>query len=236
MIYGYIYKITNLVNGKVYIGQTTVGFDLRYRGTIRNTHNSHLKRAIEKYGEENFEIEKEFDLAYSRQDLDELEVYYIEKFSSSNSEYGYNKTTGGEHYSPTQEVKEKISKANKGRKHSEETKARLSEMRRGEGNHMYGKSHKEETITKIKEARAKQTNPMLGKTHSEETKLKIAKKRSKRVRCHTGEEFDSALEASRWCNLRSQTTICKSCNDEGGKKTAGRHPVTKEKLYWNYIN
>lgn len=48
--YGYIYIITNTVNNKVYIGQTTIGFDKRYKGSIKNTHNEHLKRAIEKYG------------------------------------------------------------------------------------------------------------------------------------------------------------------------------------------
>lgn len=236
VIYGYIYKITNLVNNKIYIGQTTVGFDQRYKGTIRNTHNGHLKRAIEKYGEENFLVEKEFAIAHSQQELDELEAYYIDKFNSCNSSCGYNKTTGGEHYTPTQEVKEKISRANKGRIHSEETRVKWSEQRRGEGNGMYGKHHKEETLVKIREARAKQVNPMLGRTQSEETRAKIAQKRSKKVRCNTGEEFNSALEASKWCNLKCQTTICKSCNDENGGKSAGRHPITGEKLYWKYIN
>ena len=236
MAYGYIYKVTNLINGKVYIGQTTIGFDLRYRGAISNTHNTHLKRAIEKYGEENFKVEKEFDLAHTSEELDGLEIYYIDKFHSSDSRYGYNKTSGGRHYTPTREVREKISVANKGRRLTEETRAKLSKLRTGEGNHMYGKSHTEEAISKIKKARARQVNPMLGRTHSEETKLKIAKSHSKRVRCHTGEQFDSALEASRWCNLKSQTTICKSCNDESGQKSGGRHPITKEKLYWRYID
>lgn len=233
--YGYIYKITNSINGKVYIGQTTIGFDKRYKGSIKNTHNEHLKRAIEKYGEENFIIEKEYDFANSQEELNELEIKYIYEFNSTDSNYGYNKTTGGESYSFTQEIKDKISESKKGSSFSEETRAKLSEMRKGEGNGMYGKHHTEETKNKIKVARANQENPMHGKHHTEETKNKIAEKHSKKVQCHTGEKFDSALEASKWCNLKCQTTICKSCNDKTRTKTAGKHPLTGEKLYWKYL-
>ena len=233
--YGYIYKITNSINGKVYIGQTTIGFDKRYKGSIKNTHNEHLKRAIEKYGEENFIIEKEYDFANSQEELNELEIKYIHEFNSIDNRYGYNKTTGGESYTFTQEIKDKISESKKGCTLSEETREKLSEMRKGEGNSMYGKHHTEETKNKIKVARANQENPMLGKHHTEETKNKIAEKRSKKVQCHTGEKFDSALEASKWCNLKCQTTICKSCNDKTRTKTAGKHPLTGEKLYWKYL-
>ena len=233
--YGYIYKITNSINGKVYIGQTIIGFDKRYKGSIKNTHNEHLKRAIEKYGEENFIIEKEYDFANSQEELNELEIKYIYEFNSIDNRCGYNKTTGGESYTFTQEIKDKISESKKGCTLSEETREKLSEMRKGEGNSMYGKHHTEETKNKIKVARANQENPMLGKHHTEETKNKIAEKRSKKVQCHTGEKFDSALEASKWCNLKCQTTICKSCNDKTRTKTAGKHPLTGEKLYWKYL-
>ena len=233
--YGYIYKITNWINSKIYIDQTTIEFEKRYKGTIKNTHNEHLKRAIEKYGEENFIIEKEYDFANSQEELNELEIKYIYEFNSTDSNYGYNKTTGGESYTFTQEIKDKISESKKGCTLSEETRTKLSEMRKGEGNGMYGKHHTEETKNKIKVARANQENPMHGKHHTKETKNKIAEKRSKKVQCHTGEEFNSALEASKWCNLKCQTTICKSCNDKTRTKTAGKHPLTGEKLYWKYL-
>ena len=239
MIYGYIYKVTNSINGKVYIGQTTVGFDERYHGGIKATHNSHLKRAIEKYGVDSFNIEKEYDVAYSKEELDNLERYYIEKFKSNTGEFGYNKTSGGESYVMSQDVKDRISKAKRGQKLSMETRAKLSEIRSGEGNPMYGKQWSDEDKQRISKSVSKaitgEGNPMYGKQHTEETKNKISEKHSKKVLCkNTGEVFNSALEASLWCGLKHQTTICKSCKDSN--KGAGKHPETGEKLYWQYVS
>ena len=112
-IYGIIYKITNLINGKVYIGQTKRNFDERYNGTgngaekVYNYHmyrknheghyyNVHLCNSMEKYGFENFKVEEEIDIAYSKKELDELEIKYIKEYNSSNPKFGYNKTEGGE--------------------------------------------------------------------------------------------------------------------------------------------
>lgn len=98
-VYGVIYKITNNINNKCYIGQTTKenGFDARYYGNIEKyTHNDHLKRAIKKYGIENFIIEKDFDIAYSQKELDKKEKEYINKFKSNNYNYGYNIKSGGD--------------------------------------------------------------------------------------------------------------------------------------------
>lgn len=97
-IYGIIYKITNKINGKVYIGQTTKkgGFDERYGYNLRkNTHNNHLKASIDKYGIENFEIDKVFDVAYSKEELDKKEIFYIEKYKCTDSNFGYNISLGG---------------------------------------------------------------------------------------------------------------------------------------------
>lgn len=66
-VYGVIYKITNKVNGRCYIGQTILGFDRRYHYNLyKNTSNIHLKYAIEKYGFENFYVNKVFDVAFSK--------------------------------------------------------------------------------------------------------------------------------------------------------------------------
>ena len=112
-IYGIIYKITNLIKGKVYIGQTKRNFDERYYGKgtgaekVYNYHmcrknneghsyNVHLCNSMEKYGFENFKVEEEIDIAYSKKELDELEIKYIKEYNSSNPKFGYNKTEGGE--------------------------------------------------------------------------------------------------------------------------------------------
>lgn len=97
--YGVIYKITNKVNNKVYIGQTTRkgGFDERYGyNFFKNIHNKHLKRSVEKYGESNFEIDKEFYIAYSKEELNNKEKYYIDLFKSNDYNYGYNIKAGGD--------------------------------------------------------------------------------------------------------------------------------------------
>ena len=111
-VYGIIYKITNKINGKVYIGQTRQknGFKDRYGNngikSVYNYHisrrnygqciNDHLIKSIEKYGFENWEIDEVFDIAYTQEELDDKEKYWIEYYKSNTREYGYNFTNGGE--------------------------------------------------------------------------------------------------------------------------------------------
>jgi group I intron endonuclease len=96
-----IYKITNLVNQKVYIGQTQRRPSSRYANhcsAARNGSSNLLHSAIRKYGEENFSFEVLDLTATSAKELDQLEVNYVSKFKSyvlypdSN---GYNMTIGG---------------------------------------------------------------------------------------------------------------------------------------------
>ena len=71
------------------------------------------------------------------------------------------------------ERKKKISKALMGRKHSEESKRKMSERQRGNKNHFYGKHFSEEHRRKISEANKGRVGANLGKHHSEETKQKM---------------------------------------------------------------
>ena len=80
MIYGYIYKITNIINGKIYIGKTKYLIESRFREHIKCAHRedahsntgSYLHKAINKYGENNFIIEV-LDTAESLFELNEKE-------------------------------------------------------------------------------------------------------------------------------------------------------------------
>lgn len=110
--YGIIYKIENVINHHVYIGQTTdqKGFDGRYcrkgkdiervynyhnnRKNRNAEYNAHLLNAIEKYGFESFIVDKVFDVALSPDELRDKEILYIKQFDSFYN--GYNCTLGGD--------------------------------------------------------------------------------------------------------------------------------------------
>jgi hypothetical protein len=56
----------------------------------------------------------------------------------------------------------------------------------------------------------------------------------KMIRCiETNEIFSSIKEASLWCGLKSKSNISKNCS--GKAKSAGKHPLTKEPLHWEYV-
>jgi group I intron endonuclease len=128
-----IYKITNNINSKIYIGQTIDSLDKRWKRhnwkCTTNRNAMAITSAIKKYGKENFTIE-EIDKAENLTELNEKEVYYI-KLYNSISPNGYNLTSGGDNKRLSEETKIKISKSNKGRKISEETRKKLSESHKG---------------------------------------------------------------------------------------------------------
>lgn len=122
-----IYKITNDVNNKVYIGQTVHTLAQRKKGYENETNYRTgeprlIIRAMRKYGLEHFHFE-EIDTAETAEELDEKERYWIQYYHSCDTSFGYNMERGG----------------NSVGKHSEETKRKISEAQKGALNHMYGK-------------------------------------------------------------------------------------------------
>lgn len=95
----YIYKITNLINNKVYIGQTHQTVNARWKGhtyeALNNYDNNYFHNAIKKYGVDNFKVET-IDSATTQDEINRLEKYYIQLFKSNNNVYGYNISLGGE--------------------------------------------------------------------------------------------------------------------------------------------
>lgn len=89
---GIIYKITNKVNGKSYIGQTRYTLEFRWRQHQHKRDDTYFHNAIHKYGVDNFSIEilEECDIA----DLNSREIFYIAKYDSFKN--GYNLTIGGD--------------------------------------------------------------------------------------------------------------------------------------------
>lgn len=118
-----IYKITNDINNKIYIGQTTKTLQERvrsYKSTYKRGARP-IECAMIKYGVEHFKWEI-IDTAKTKEELDSKEKYWISYYNCVTPN-GYNVELGG----------------NSVGKHSEETKRKISEAQIGELNHMYGK-------------------------------------------------------------------------------------------------
>ena len=112
----WIYKITNIQNNKVYIGQSIRPINQRLQRHINDALNNildtHFARAIKKYGKENFVIE-EIDTANTQEELNKKEQYWIKYYDSVIN--GYNETDaiskcGGNTYQSKTEEEMKIIK------------------------------------------------------------------------------------------------------------------------------
>lgn len=93
IMYGYIYKITNLIDNKFYIGKHKVKndkFDEKYWGS-----GFHLKRAIKLYGKDNFNREV-LEWCDSLETLNQRESFWIKELDSRNPDVGYNIKDGGD--------------------------------------------------------------------------------------------------------------------------------------------
>lgn len=113
-----IYKITNKVNNKIYIGLTTKPLNIRYSehcSKAKST-NYYLHNAIKKYGKENFVIEN-IEVCDDSNHMKIQEQYWIQKYRSYDRNIGYNLTLGGE--------------GCLGLKHSDKTKMKISLACRG---------------------------------------------------------------------------------------------------------
>lgn len=128
-MYGVIYKVTNKVNGKFYIGQTKMRLGSRWskhKQDAREGKGWVLASAIRKYGVESFSVEV-IEQCNSKDELNHAEIRLI-----STMKPEYNSCAGGGGVgSPTEEVRKKISAARLGKKISEETRRRMSDAQKG---------------------------------------------------------------------------------------------------------
>jgi group I intron endonuclease len=105
-----IYKVTNKINNKVYIGQTTRTLAIRKTEHYKpsNKHCLYLHRALFYWPKEVFEWTVIYT-ANSIEELNDKEQYFITLFDSTNPEKGYNLTTGGLNFKMSEESKKKMS-------------------------------------------------------------------------------------------------------------------------------
>lgn len=170
-----IYKFENQKNGKCYIGQS-VALEARYWSHFRNHQNSNLRdyntkfyRALRKYGFECFtySILEQSDY-FSKEELNEKEKYWIKKYNAKESNMFYNLRAGGD-CGPGGPMFT-------GHKHSEETRRKMSENRKGSKNSNYGNrwSQSQELKQLHSKLSTGKNNGMYGKKHTEESKNKMS--------------------------------------------------------------
>src|SRR5574343_290019 len=125
----YIYRVTNTSNGKIYIGQSVD--PIRRLSAHKNSYNKKnylLSHAIKKYGIENFL----FEIIRSEVPIEQINDVEIQCITENNCKVpnGYNITDGGKGrsgYTCSTETRLKMKEAQLGKKHSEESKRKMSE-------------------------------------------------------------------------------------------------------------
>jgi group I intron endonuclease len=208
-----IYKTTNLVNGKFYIGK-----DAKNKRTYLGS-GVVLKQAIKKYGKENFKKEI-LEHCSSLEELEEREKYWINKLNALGE--GYNLTeggTGGDTGGKIRGFYKGFTPWNKGIPMDDQTKKRVSKNRKGKmmgGNQtsykpgkdhiLYGTKQSEETVQKrVETRRANGSYKGVGK---------FAPKQVKNI--EDGNIFDSIQEAADYYGL-TRGQVGHSCRKETKK-------------------
>jgi len=157
-----IYKITNIINGKIYIGVTRHSIEKRliqHKSDAKRRKQCRLHNAMMKYGVDNFTIEliesiqtSDYNVATNR------EIENIKIYKSLDKTIGYNMTVGGEGvvgHTPWSKGKTKETDA---------TMQKISEKQRGTGNSFYGKTHSNFLKQKWSKERVGENHPCFGKS------------------------------------------------------------------------
>lgn len=169
----YMYKITNQINNKVYIGQTIdVGARWSAHKSKAKIENpvQYISRAIAKYGAENFVFET-IVICRTQEDADEIESILIYQYDSRDKQFGYNIKPGGNVAPHSEETKQKQSQATfnqiatkghpaQGTKRTSEQLQTLSKVR------------KEHPVKYTEEIRKNMSESHIGIKDSEDTKDK----------------------------------------------------------------
>ena len=143
--YYYTYQITNLINGKIYVGtHKTKDLEDGYMGSGKV-----LKYAIEKHGIDNFRKDiLEYHNTPEQMFAKEKEIVNEDFLERDDV---YNLRRGG--FGGFDHINKSGIPKMLGKKHTEETKQKLSEQKKGKNNAMFGRKHTEETIAKISKAK-----------------------------------------------------------------------------------
>jgi group I intron endonuclease len=199
--YFIVYKTINITNDKIYIGKRyTKNLNDGYLGS-----GIHIKRAVKKYGKNNFYREI-VEFCKNKRQLNEREIFWIAELDARNPNIGYNVSRGGdganlEHL--TEESKKKIGEKN-----------RINNL--GEKNGMFGKHHTEESKQKSRLSHLGQPSGMKGKHHKEESKEKTRKTLTGRKQARETGEKRSKSMIGKNVGKYTELVTCPYCNKVGG--------------------
>ena len=230
-----IYTITNVINGKMYVGQTTRTLEKRIRDHINSANRGEtypLYQAIREYGWESFSVNV-IAYAETKEILDDLEEYYIKKFNTIAD--GYNQALGGSRNVMESETvarhHDDVMRANEVRKKISNS-MKLSYQARGgvSAEHRANLSkarieylHSERGIAAMKKFRE---TYRLSETH----KMALLRSLMKRVACFDAsgvliQEFDSVKAAAQWwidrgCTAKTVKSVCGKIKRSSDRKIA----------------
>lgn len=186
--YHIVYQTTNLINNKIYIGKhTTYNLNDDYLGS-----GKHLRRAVNKYGKENFRKEILFILETEQEALDKekelVNLSFICDIMTYNLQVGGNGgwPKGSNHpflgKKHTNDTKQKISFSNSGKKPTEEVRKKMSNTHKTNGSMVGDKNPAKRADVRLKISLnhadvSGENNSMYGKSHSIETKNLLSKRR-----------------------------------------------------------
>lgn len=217
----FVYKHTNLVNGKVYVGITSRLPEKRWgRNGCNYRSNHHFYNAILKYG---WDSSFSHEILYSgltKENAEEYERDLIRHFNSANPEYGYNIALGGNSVGKMSDAtKKKISASNKGKRRTLEQRKKMSDI---------AKESSLERSERFRKIRANFKNWNDGVVFTEEQKDLIKGNTYRPVYCsELNRTFKSISFAARELDLYPEL-ICQVCM--GRRKTTGGYHFEYAKI------
>ena len=232
---GYVYKITNTINNKSYIG---ISVNQPEKGRIKKhlsgKGNRIIALAINKYGCDAFTYEILEENVFD-EFLPDLEVAYIAKFNTVTP-YGYNLTLGGDNrLKLSVEHRRKISESNKGRYVSDTTRRKISEAQKGKKRKSLSVEHRrkisESNRGKTMSAEARRKIGEANKNPSEETRRKLSEaKKGKKLSTETRRKLSEAKKGKKLSTEHRQK-ISKSLKGENNYFYGKKHSAeTRQKI------
>ena len=178
---GFVYLTTNIVNGKIYVGQYTFKADKRLNANYLGS-GTVIEQAIKKYGRENFK-RRILKLCYTVNQLNGYETYYTLKYNPMldpkigyNQIIGPNRVCGNKNPASYPNVKKKMIEVNRKTTSNPEYRKRQSEiMKEYYKTHkptFLGRKHSEESIRLMRQKALGRPSPNKGRPASEEQKRK----------------------------------------------------------------